>query len=81
MTSYMRLAALVLLGSGCAASTSSLKSAASGEIGCHPNEISISDYELNVYTSSWTATCNGKRYYCSGSDTLKDRANCREAQR
>jgi hypothetical protein len=66
--------------SGCVASTSSLKSASSSEIGCDPDKITVANYKLNMYTSSWTAQCNGKTYYCSGSDTLKDRANCKEAQ-
>ena len=65
---------------GCAASTGSLQSASSSEIGCGPDEITVTNYKLNMYTSSWTAKCNGKTYYCSGSDTLKDRANCKEAQ-
>ena len=75
----IRLVTLLLLG-GCAASTSSLQSATSGAIGCAPSEISISDYRLNMYTSSWTATCNNKTYYCAGSDTLKERSSCAEAQ-
>jgi hypothetical protein len=66
--------------SGCAASTSSLQSASSSEIGCGPDEIVVANYKLNMYTSSWTAQCNGKTYYCSGSDTLKDRVSCKEAQ-
>ena len=65
---------------GCAASTASLQSASSSEIGCSPKDIAVSNYKLNMYTSSWTAMCGGKTYYCSGSDTLKERATCREAQ-
>jgi hypothetical protein len=75
----LRLVPLLLL-SGCAASTASLQSASSSEIGCSPNQISVSDYRLNLYTSSWTAMCNGKVYYCSGSDTLKERSRCTLAQ-
>jgi len=70
----------LLLISGCAASTASLQSASSSEIGCKPSDISISDYKLNMYTSSWTALCSGKTYFCSGSDTLKERAACKPAQ-
>jgi hypothetical protein len=65
---------------GCAASTGSLQSASSGAIGCSRSEISISDYRLNMYTSSWTAACKGKVYFCSGSDTLKQGASCKQAQ-
>jgi len=70
----------LLLLAGCAASTSSLQSASSSEVGCTPAAISISDYRLNMYTSSWTATCNNKTYYCSGSDTLKERSRCTQAR-
>jgi hypothetical protein len=70
----------LLLLCGCAASTESLQSASSGEIGCSPNDIAISEYKLNMYTSSWTAVCKDKTYYCSGSDTLKHRATCKQAQ-
>ena len=75
----LRYSALLLL-SGCAASTSSLQSASSSEVGCSPSSIEISDYRLNMYTSSWTARCSGKVYYCSGSDTLKERSRCTPAQ-
>jgi len=33
-----------------------------------------------MHTSSWTAKCNTKTYYCSGSDTLKQGASCKQAQ-
>ena len=81
MKTYLgvRLLPLLLLAS-CAASTASLQSTSSGEIGCSPSDISISDYRLNAYTSSWTARCNGKIYFCSGSDTLKERTSCKQTQ-
>jgi hypothetical protein len=78
--SRLALLALLLFLSGCAASNASLQSASSSEIGCRPSDISISDYKLNIYTSSWTAVCSGKTYLCSGSDTLKERAACKPAQ-
>ena len=81
MRRFGQIVPLLLLLFGCAASSSSLQSVSSSEIGCSPSEIAVSDYKLNMYTSSWTAQCNGKAYYCSGSDTLKDRASCKETQR
>jgi len=71
---------LMLFLAGCAASTSSLQSASSSEVGCSPSAIAISDYKLNMYTSSWTARCNSMTYYCSGSDALKERSRCTQAQ-
>jgi hypothetical protein len=73
------LFSLLVIG-GCAASTASLQSASSSEVGCVPQDVAISNYVLNMYTSSWTAVCGGKTYYCSGSDTLKERATCKQAQ-
>lgn len=70
----MRRVALlvVLLGSAaCAASPARLQSVTSGQIGCPPDAIQVSDYKLGVSTSSWTATCNDTKYFCSGSDMLK----------
>jgi hypothetical protein len=75
----LRLTTLLLL-AGSAASTVSLQSASSGAVGCSPNDISISDYRLNTYTSSWTARSSGKIYFCSGSDTLKQGTSCKQAQ-
>lgn len=56
---------------GCAASTAALQTESSGAIGCAPDAIAISDYKLDVTTSSWVATCGDKKYFCSASDTLK----------
>lgn len=70
----MRHAALLvlLLGSaGCAATTAQLQSASSGQVGCPPEAIQVADYKLGMSSSSWTASCNDARYFCSGSDTLK----------
>lgn len=37
----------------------------SGSVGCPPNEIGISDQSERFVGSTWTATCRGKRFYCS----------------
>jgi hypothetical protein len=66
------LPVLLLVGSvGCAASTAQLQSVSSGQIGCKPDVIQVEDYKLGVTTSSWTASCDGSKYFCSGSDMLK----------
>lgn len=62
-----------MLGLGaCAASTPRLHSVTSGRVGCEPNAIEIHDYKLGAATASWKASCLGKQYFCSGSDTLED---------
>jgi hypothetical protein len=68
-----RTALLVLLlgSTGCAATTAQLQSASSGQIGCQPDVIQVEDYKLGASTSSWTASCDGSKYFCSGSDMLK----------
>lgn len=69
----MRLfVALFLVASaGCAASTAQLQSVSSGQIGCKPDAIQVEDYKVGATTSSWTASCDGAMYFCSGSDMLK----------
>jgi hypothetical protein len=37
----------------------------SGQVGCPPDDITISDKSPGFGTSSWTATCNGRVYFCS----------------
>lgn len=49
---------LVLAIGGCAYR----KAASSGETGCSPSEIQISDRSI---AGTWTATCHGDVYYCS----------------
>lgn len=73
MTS-MKLTALLLLAAGlagCAASTAQLRTVSSGKVGCAPDAIAIADYQLGTTTSSWTASCNAKTYFCSGDDMLR----------
>lgn len=66
------MAAILALGlTACAASNAQLRSVSSGHVGCAPDDITIENYNLGVSTSSWTAQCKGKAYYCSGSDMLK----------
>jgi hypothetical protein len=72
MKHLLMVGAILALGlSACAASNAQLRSASSGHVGCAPDEIAIENYNLGVSTSSWTALCKGKSFYCSGSDTLK----------
>lgn len=54
------VAALLIAGCG-----GSLAEVSSGRIGCAPSEITIADESSGWNTSSWTAICNGKVYYCS----------------
>lgn len=62
--------------SGCSTVDSMLTSETSGAIGCPSNLITISDKNLGMFTSSWTAKCNNKTYYCiAGNPT-----SCRESQ-
>lgn len=63
----MRFLLLVTLSalslSGCAMH-SEKASLSSGQIGCAPSQITISDDDVTFRTASWVATCKGKRFYC-----------------
>jgi hypothetical protein len=77
----MRLLAVLSLitAAGCAASTAQLQSVSSGQIGCKPDAIQVEDYKLGATTSSWTASCDGAKFFCSGSDMLKG-VSCAKGQ-
>ncbi len=40
----------------------------SGQIGCPPDEITISDDRRGWGNRTWTAECRGRTYFCTGSD-------------
>jgi hypothetical protein len=42
-----------------------LAAATSGQIGCKPSDIEISNDESGTGTRTWIATCHGVQYYCS----------------
>jgi hypothetical protein len=44
----------------------SLAGITSGHIGCARDEITISDETSGGRSRTWTAECNGRRYFCSG---------------
>lgn len=62
----------------CAASSADMAAVSSGQVGCAAADIAVSDAHTGVATSTWTASCKGKSYYCSASDTLKG-ASCKSA--
>ena len=61
----------LLLTAGCATTTSQLQEVSSGRTGCPPDAIAVSGRKIGMNTASWTATCHGKRYDCSGTDMLR----------
>lgn len=60
--SWVRLGVLGLLACGC---SNPLPAATAGQIGCPAGEIVISDDALDSGTRTWTADCEGTRFYCS----------------
>lgn len=57
------------------------QAATSGQIGCAPSDVEISDEESGYSSQTWTATCGRERYYCSLVGTGKDtnQVNCHSA--
>jgi hypothetical protein len=71
-------AVILLLTTGCG----SLESVTSGQIGCAPSDITISDQGSGWNTSSWVATCHGKEYFCSSASNgpYSSQISCKRAQ-
>jgi len=57
------------------------EAATSGQTGCSPGELEISDEDTGWNSETWTATCHGERYFCSLVGTGKDsgQVSCRAA--
>jgi hypothetical protein len=57
------------------------QAATSGQTGCAPDQLVISDEEDNYSSKTWTATCGDERYYCSLVGTGKEtsQVNCHPA--
>ena len=54
----------------------------SGPLGCPPHQIAIKDQAGATYSAiSWTATCNGKVYYCSGGGKDNTATKCSPADK
>lgn len=62
-----------------AACGANLQSASSGKVGCAPREITISDDDGGWGTRTWTASCHGKRFFCSA--TGENAISCKEETR
>jgi hypothetical protein len=66
-------AAVVLAGGLLAGCQASLMAVTSGQIGCPPSDITISDHALPALSATpaegeartWTAECQGRHYFCS----------------
>jgi hypothetical protein len=56
---------------GCTGSTAELQSLSAGRTGCPASDITISNSRVGIKTASWTASCQGKTYFCSGDDMLR----------
>lgn len=61
---------------GCAAQ---LQSISSGQVGCPPDEIQISEDKIGFNTRNWQAACRGRTYQCSTvSGQNSTQASCTE---
>lgn len=59
---------------GCA----SLPRVTSGQIGCPESEIQVSDQQTGWNTTTWTATCRNKKFYCSSVGGESTQVSCKE---
>ncbi|MGZ3480715.1 MAG: hypothetical protein ACXU81_10225 [Myxococcaceae bacterium] len=72
------LAVSLLLLAGCS-TVPAMRNLSAGQLGCSPEEISISQAQTYGQTASWAATCRGKQYWCSaGGGKESINTSCRE---
>lgn len=73
------LLVFILLSTGAVGCTTTAKMT-SGQIGCTPNDIEISDNEYGLSTRTWVATCRGRKFFCSLTQSgLAHQTTCKEA--
>lgn len=56
----------------------------SGHVGCSADEVQISDEHNGYGTTTWTATCRGRRYFCSsvgGGKYAGPQVSCAESKK
>lgn len=73
-----RLAVSLLLLAGCS-TVPAMRNLSAGQLGCSPEDISISQAQTYGQTASWAATCRGKQYWCSAGGGESISTSCREA--
>ena len=49
-----------------------MATASSGQVGCSPSDVKISEEETGWGSKSWVATCHGRRFHCSQVATGKN---------
>ena len=63
------LVVLIIFLLGCVLKSGRLRQVSAGHIGCSHNDITILDHKSDFWfpsgTSTWVATCKGKRFICS----------------
>ena len=76
---FFALLIMIALMSGCAPSMSELKGRTSSLTGCPPASVTITDVKVEMKTMTYTASCQGKTYYCGGDDMFRN-VTCTEAK-
>jgi len=59
------IGALCFLALGCTTVMGNLPTISAGLTGCPPNQIAIHDEQIGYYNDTWTATCQGRTFYCT----------------
>jgi O-acetyl-ADP-ribose deacetylase (regulator of RNase III) len=62
---------------GCTTVMGNLPTISAGLTGCPPDKVAIHDEQIGYYNDTWTATCQGKTFYCVRQ--VKGNTNCTES--
>jgi hypothetical protein len=71
------LGAMCLVTMGCSTVMGNLPAVSAGLTGCPPDKIAIHDEQVGYYNDTWTATCQGRTFYCTRQ--VKGNTSCTEA--
>ena len=79
MHRYLCLIAIML--TMLCACTAELQNISSGQVGCSPRSIEISNEKTGFGSNTWTASCNGETYYCEriNSEFGTAQVSCKES--
>jgi hypothetical protein len=71
------ICAMFVVMTGCTTVMGNLPAVSAGLTGCPPGQIAIHDEQIGYYNDTWTASCQGRTFYCTRQ--VRGETSCTEA--